>query len=83
MVFVYYKYINLIDSIMFLFQIEANPEARSELTKLIGVLGAVDCFNLFKLQHQQNLQLSHLNLVHIIRSNHKSHFNFESSTVSY
>lgn len=67
---------------MFLFQIEANPEARNELTKLIGVLGAVDCFNLFKLQNHQNLHLSNENLVNIIRNNHKSHFYFESSLLN-
>ena len=35
------------DLIFVLFQVEANEEARNELMRLMGVLGALDCFNLF------------------------------------
>lgn len=81
--FVYYKYINLLDSILFLFQIEPNPEARSELMRLMGVIGAIDCFNLLKLQASLNAQyrqLSHENLITILKHNHRSNFNFESNS---
>lgn len=81
MVFVNYKYFMLNDLIFVLFQVEANEEARNELMRLMGVLGALDCFNLFKIQSETDLSysnLSHKEIVHIIESNHKSKFCFES-----
>jgi hypothetical protein len=58
-----------------LFQVEANPEARSELMRLMGFLGALDCFNLFKVQSNTDLAtLSTKELIDVIRSNHKSKF---------
>ena len=38
-----------------LFQVEANQDARSEIMRLMGVLGALDCFNLFKIQYDSNI----------------------------
>lgn len=73
------------DLIFVLFQVEANEEARNELMRLMGVLGALDCFNLFKIQSETDLSysnLSHKEIVHIIESNHKSKFCFESSLTS-
>ena len=80
-VFVNYKYSNLNDLIFLLFQVEANQDARNELMRLMGVLGALDCFNLFKIQSENNFASTCPNnheLVKIIESNHKSKFNFES-----
>jgi hypothetical protein len=80
-IFTYYKYQNLIDSIFFLFQVEANQEARSELTRLIGVLGALDCFYLFKhkaIYASSEVNLDNAALLKIIKGNHKSNFFFES-----
>jgi hypothetical protein len=80
-VYVNYKYPHLNDLIFQLFQVEGNIEARNELIRLIGVMGALDCFNLFKLQSEEKIStqlLSSQELIKIIRSNHKSHFFFES-----
>jgi hypothetical protein len=49
------------------------------------VIGAIDCFNLLKLQNSLSLQyrqLSNENLIMILRSHHKSQFNFESRLFS-
>ena len=83
-VFVNYKYVSLNDLIFALFQLEANPEARNELMRLMGVLGALDCFNLFKVQSEQGLaNLNHHELVDLIRSNHKSRFFFEKLVLDW
>jgi FKBP12-rapamycin complex-associated protein len=83
-VFVNYKYVSLNDLIFALFQVEANPEARSELMRLMGFLGALDCFNLFKVQSNTDLAtLSTKELIDVIRSNHKSKFFFEKLVVSW
>ena len=83
-VFVNYKYVSLNDLIFLLFQLEANPEARSELMRLMGVLGALDCFNLFKVQSEQGLaNLNSHELVDLIRSNYKSRFFFERYVVDW
>lgn len=81
MVYTYYRYVTLIDSIFFLFQVEANPEARTELTRLIGVLGALDCFYLFKNKALPVLSSSPDSqpLITAIKANHKASFFFESS----
>lgn len=80
-VFVNYKYIGLMDTIFSMFQYEANIEARYELMRLMGVLGALDCFNLFKLQSESQAIASDLTNQEIIKTavtNHKSKFHFES-----
>lgn len=65
-----------------LFQVEANPEARTEIMRLMGVLGALDCYNLFKIKSVAEVQPSNMTdreLMKMIESNHKSKFCFESS----
>jgi serine/threonine-protein kinase mTOR len=80
-VFVNYKYLNLIQLIFTLFQIEANVEARYELMKLMGVLGAIDFFDLFKLEGSKGLTdvtQNHQEIMNTITSNHKGKFYFQS-----
>lgn len=81
-VFVNYKYIGLMDTIFNMFQFEANVDARYELMRLMGVLGALDCFNLFKLQSESMTiasDMTHQEIVKTAVTNHKSKFYFESS----
>jgi Domain of unknown function (DUF3385) len=81
-VYVNYRYSNLNDLIFMLFQVEANPEARTEIMRLMGVLGALDCYNLFKIKSVAEVQPSSMTdkeLMKMIESNHKSKFCFESS----
>lgn len=81
-VFVNYKYLNLIELIFTLFQIEANIDARYELMKLMGVLGAIDFFHLFKLEASKGLgevPQSHQEIMNTITSNHKGKFYFQSN----
>lgn len=78
-----YKYFMLNDLIFDLFQVEADEDAKNELMRLMGVLGALDGFNLFKNQSDFDMiqsNLSNQELVHMIESNHKSKFHFESKT---
>lgn len=80
-VYVNYKYPNLNDLIFTLFQVEANQEARTEIMRLMGVLGALDCFNLFKIPKDHYLNAfgtTDLEILKSIESNHKSKFYFES-----
>ena len=80
-VFVNYKYLNLIQLIFTLFQIEANVDARYELMKLMGVLGAIDFFHLFKLEASRDtseVAQAHQEIMKAITSNHKGKFYFQS-----
>lgn len=84
MIYVNYRYPNLSDLIFTLFQVEANQEARTEIMRLMGVLGALDCFNLFKIPKDHNplSGLSDQEILKVIETNHKSKFCFESKLIS-
>jgi hypothetical protein len=82
-VFVSYRYPSLTDLTFLLFQVEANEELRGEIMRLMGVLGALDTFNLFRTIPDVFNSFNHLSdeeLVKMAKNNHKSRFYFSGTS---
>ena len=80
-VFVNYRYFELTDLLFVLFQVEPHKGVKMEIMRLIGILGAVDHFHLFRLKkhHLEALKAkSQKEIVELIQTFHKSRFYFES-----
>lgn len=82
-VYINYKYSDLNELLFLLFQVEPNTKVRTQLMKLMGHLGAIDCFSLLRLKSGENDKLSNLSkkgLLRVIEKSHKSKFYFESKS---
>lgn len=81
-VYANYRYPKLNELLFLLFQLEPHSEARVELMRLMGHIGAIDYFNLFRIKNStqsKQLQVGQSELINIMQTSHKSKFCFESN----
>ena len=81
-VYVNYRYPDLNEVLFWLFQHEPHTEAKLELMKLLGHIGALDYFNLQRIKGENEQKLRNFSkdeLISIIQTSHKSKFHFEST----